>query len=101
MIERFLDAGHRVGRVNGDEVYGGNPKLRAALEEREIGYVLAVACSAEVPTGAGIFRVDALARKGRSEPGRSCRSGLARRDSGSTTGPSLASPKRDLATTSS
>lgn len=46
MIERLLDAGHRVGRVTGDEVYCGNPKLRAALEERGIGYSLAVACSA-------------------------------------------------------
>ncbi|MGI5143689.1 IS701 family transposase [Streptomyces sp. CA-106110] len=63
MIERFLDAGHRVGWITGDEVYGGNPKLRAALEERGIGYVLAVACSAEVTTGAGTFRADALARK--------------------------------------
>lgn len=35
MIGRFLDAGPRVGWVAGDEVYGGNPKLRAALEERE------------------------------------------------------------------
>lgn len=51
MIGRFLDAGHRVGWVAGDEVYGGNPKLRAALEERQVGYVLAVACSAEVTTG--------------------------------------------------
>ncbi|MBN0045346.1 IS701 family transposase [Streptomyces actuosus] len=63
MIERFLDAGHHVGWVTGDEVYGGNPKLRTALEERGIGYVLAVACSAEVPTGAGRFRADDLARK--------------------------------------
>ncbi|MFF3615177.1 IS701 family transposase [Streptomyces sp. NPDC002580] len=63
MIERFLNAGHRIGRVTGDEVYGGNPKLRAALEERGIGYVLAVACSAEVPTGAGTFRADALVKK--------------------------------------
>ncbi|GGT42377.1 transposase [Streptomyces chromofuscus] len=63
MIERFLDAGHRVGWVTGDEVYGGNPKLRAALEQRGIGYVLAVACSAEVPTAAGTFRADALAKK--------------------------------------
>jgi len=33
MIGRFLDAGHRVSWVAGDEV-GGNPKLRAALEAR-------------------------------------------------------------------
>ncbi|MEV5989338.1 IS701 family transposase [Streptomyces sp. NPDC052051] len=63
MIERFWDAGHRVGWVTGDEVYGGNPRLRAALEERGIGYVLAIACSAEVPTGAGRFRADALVKK--------------------------------------
>ncbi|MER6618691.1 IS701 family transposase [Streptomyces xantholiticus] len=63
MIERFLDAGHHVGWVTGDEVYGGNPKLRTALQERGTGYVLAVACSVEVPTGAGKFRADALARK--------------------------------------
>jgi SRSO17 transposase len=63
MIERFLDAGHHVGWVTGDEVYGGNPRLRRALEERGIGYVLAVACSAELPTVAGDFGADALARK--------------------------------------
>ncbi|MGW0940894.1 IS701 family transposase, partial [Streptomyces sp. NPDC002666] len=49
--------------VTGDEVYGGNPKLRAALEERGLGYVLAVACSAEVTTAAGKFRADTLAKK--------------------------------------
>ncbi|MEH0586836.1 IS701 family transposase [Streptomyces sp. B21-106] len=63
MIERFWDAGHRVGWVTGDEVYGGNPRLRAALEERGIGYVLAVACSAEMATGAGRIRADALVKK--------------------------------------
>lgn len=63
MIERFLDAGHHVGWVTGDEVYGGNPDLRAALEKRGLGYVLAVACSTEVTTHAGTFRADALAKK--------------------------------------
>ncbi|MYT11491.1 SRSO17 transposase [Streptomyces sp. SceaMP-e96] len=63
MIERFLDAGHHVGWVTGDEVYGGNPKLRTALAERGIGYVLAVACSAEVPTPAGKFRADHLVKR--------------------------------------
>ncbi|CAM5656645.1 Transposase OS=Streptomyces aurantiogriseus OX=66870 GN=GCM10010251_93960 PE=4 SV=1 [Streptomyces aurantiogriseus] len=63
MIGRFLDAAHRVDWVAGDEVYGGNPKLRSAREERGADYVLAVACSAEVTTGAGKFRADALAAK--------------------------------------
>ncbi|MEV6247952.1 IS701 family transposase [Streptomyces sp. NPDC051742] len=63
MIERFLNTGHRVEWVTGDEVYGGNPTLRSALEERGVGYVLAVACSHEVTTGAGKFRANALAAK--------------------------------------
>jgi hypothetical protein len=50
MIARFLDAGHHALWVAGDEVYGGNPKLRAALEERGTGYVLAVACIQEFTT---------------------------------------------------
>ncbi|MCD9900880.1 IS701 family transposase [Streptomyces sp. MT29] len=63
MIERFLDAGHHAAWAAGDEVYGGNPKLRAALETRGMGYVLAVACSAEITTQAGKFKADALAGK--------------------------------------
>ncbi|WP_459740044.1 IS701 family transposase [Streptomyces sp. E-15] len=62
MIERFWDAGHCVGWVTADEVYGGNPRLRAVLEERGVGYALAVACSAEMATGAGRFRADVLVR---------------------------------------
>lgn len=30
MVARFLDAGHQAAWVTGDEVYGGNPKLRTA-----------------------------------------------------------------------
>ncbi|GAA2459862.1 hypothetical protein GCM10010405_50130 [Streptomyces macrosporus] len=63
MIGRFLDAGHHVGWVAGDEVYGGNSKPRTALEDRGVGYVLAVACSHEATTGAGKFRADALTAK--------------------------------------
>ncbi|WRZ95658.1 IS701 family transposase [Streptomyces sp. NBC_01007] len=63
MITRFLDAGHHASWIAGDEVYGGNPTLRAALEERGTGYVLAVACSHEVTTRAGKFRADTLVKK--------------------------------------
>ncbi|MFJ8993968.1 IS701 family transposase [Streptomyces sp. NPDC102279] len=63
MITRFLDAGHQAAWVAGDEVYGGNPKLRTALEERGTAYVLAVACSHEVTTSAGKFSADTLAKK--------------------------------------
>ena len=62
-IERFLDAGHCADWVAGDEVYGGNPRLRSALQQRGMGNVLAVACSAEVPAHAGTFRADALAAR--------------------------------------
>ncbi|TXL87758.1 IS701 family transposase [Streptomyces sp. IB2014 016-6] len=63
MVTRFLDAGHRATWVAGDEVYGGDPKLRTALEVRGISYVLAVACSHGVTTGARKFRADSLAKK--------------------------------------
>ncbi len=99
MIDRFWDAGHRVGWVTGDEVYGGNPRLRAALEERGIGYVLAVACSAEMDTGAGRFRADALVKKVPNRAWQSSRPDAVRRDNGSTTGPSsTSSPRRRAAT---
>ncbi|MEL5956248.1 IS701 family transposase [Streptomyces sp. CLV115] len=57
-VTRFLDAGHRAAWVAGDEVHGGNPRLRTALEERGTGYILAVACSHEVITGTGKFRAN-------------------------------------------
>lgn len=63
MDGRFLDAGHPVDWVTGDEVYGGNPRLRIALEERGVGFVLAVASSAGVITGAGKFRADSVATR--------------------------------------
>ena len=43
MIERAVKAGVPFAWVAGDEVYGGNPKLRDWLEEQEIPYVMAVA----------------------------------------------------------
>lgn len=42
MIERALDAGVPCAWVLGDEVYGSDHKLRAALERREQAYVLMV-----------------------------------------------------------
>lgn len=43
MIERALQAGAPCSWIAGDEVYGNNGKLRQWLEERQLGYVLAVA----------------------------------------------------------
>nr|WP_231929696.1 transposase [Micromonospora inositola] len=47
--------------VAGDEAYGGDPHLAAALRGNRLGYVLAVACSHRVPTGLGIQRTDQIA----------------------------------------
>jgi DDE superfamily endonuclease len=43
MLERALDARVPAAWVTGDEVYGADPALRAWLEARGVGYVLAVA----------------------------------------------------------
>src|SRR5260370_26817707 len=50
MIARALDTGVPAGWVTGDEVYGGDPGLRADLERRRIRYVLAVAVTHRVAT---------------------------------------------------
>ena len=63
MICRALDAGVPAGWVAGDEVYGANPGLRAELEARQIGYVLAVACDHRVRVGGTTQRADALLRR--------------------------------------
>ncbi|HKR50977.1 MAG TPA: IS701 family transposase [Pseudonocardiaceae bacterium] len=60
MITRALDAGVPAPWVTGDEVYGADPKLRAALEARGVGYVLAIACDRRVTTAAGRARADAV-----------------------------------------
>jgi SRSO17 transposase len=61
MIARARDAGIPFSWVAGDEVYGGNPGLRAWLEEQDIPYVMAVACSDVVPVAAGGMRADEAA----------------------------------------
>jgi SRSO17 transposase len=60
MLGRALDAGIPAAWVTGDEVYGACPGLRAELEARSIGYVLAVACDHPVQAGGTACRADAL-----------------------------------------
>jgi SRSO17 transposase len=43
MVLATLNAGVRASWMTGDEVYGQDPRLRAALEARQMGYVLAIA----------------------------------------------------------
>jgi SRSO17 transposase len=61
MLARALDAGVPAAWVTADEVYGADPQLRADLEARQIGYVLAIGCDRRVPTTAGRRRAAALA----------------------------------------
>jgi SRSO17 transposase len=61
MINRALDAGVPTRWVAADEIYGADPGLRADLETRQVGYVLAIGCDRRVPTAAGSMRPDTLA----------------------------------------
>jgi SRSO17 transposase len=61
MLRRALDAGIAARWVTADEAYGQNPTFRLGLQQRQIGYVLAVPCNQKVPTEGGAARADALA----------------------------------------
>jgi SRSO17 transposase len=63
MITRALDARVPAAWVTADEVYGACPALRAELEARGVGYVLAVARNHPVPVAGAIHRADALLRQ--------------------------------------
>lgn len=60
LINRAVTANVPAGWVAGDEVYGADPRLRAAVRGHQLGYVLAVSANRRVPTHAGPIRVDAL-----------------------------------------
>jgi len=63
MISRALDAGVPASWVTADEVYGADPGLRADLERRQLGYVLAVAATHRVTTGAGTCQARQIAAR--------------------------------------
>jgi SRSO17 transposase len=63
MITSALDAGTPAAWVTADEVYGQDPKLRAGLARRGLGYVLAMAKSHPVTTGIGARTAAGLARR--------------------------------------
>ena len=60
LIDRTVAANVPAGWVAGDEVYGADPRLRAAVRGHRLGYVLAIAANRRGPTHAGPIRVDAL-----------------------------------------
>jgi SRSO17 transposase len=65
MLGRALDAGVPARWVTAGEAYGQDHKFRVFLEQRRVGYVVAVPCSQSVGTGTGYgntgSRADALA----------------------------------------
>ena len=63
MLARALNAGTPAAWVTGDEVYGADPGLRADLERRQTGYVLAVAATHRVATAAGTCPAGQLAAR--------------------------------------
>ena len=63
MIGRALDARAPAGWAAADEVYVQDPRLRAELTRRGLGYVLAVAKSHPVPTAIGARPASELARR--------------------------------------
>jgi len=61
MLARALDAGIPASWVAGDEVSGNEPRLRADLAGRGVGYVLAVAKDHRIITGIGARKAIDLA----------------------------------------
>ena len=60
LIDRAVAARVPAAWIAGDEVYGADPRLRAAIRGHHLGYVMAIAANRRVPTQAGPMRVDAL-----------------------------------------
>jgi SRSO17 transposase len=61
MLQRAIDAGMPASWVTADEAYGQDSKFRLWLQQRRVGYVLAVPRSQKIPTDDGSARADALA----------------------------------------
>ena len=61
MLGRALDAGVPAAWVTADEAYGKDYKFRSWLEQRRIGYVVAVACNQVIPGSTGTSRADVAA----------------------------------------
>jgi SRSO17 transposase len=60
MLARAMDAGVPARWVTADEAYGGDYKFRTWLEDRRIGYVVAVPKNQTIPVTAGSTRADHL-----------------------------------------
>ena len=63
MITAAVQAGTPASWVAGDEVYGADPRLRAAGRQAGLGYVLQVAANRRIHTAGGPVRVDEFANQ--------------------------------------
>ena len=61
MLARAIGAGVPAAWVTAGEAYGKDHKFRAWLEQRRIGYVVAVPCNQAISGSAGTSRADVLA----------------------------------------
>jgi SRSO17 transposase len=61
LLQRALDGGLPARWVTADEAYGNDSKFRIWLQQRQVSYVLAVACKQKIPTETGSSRADTLA----------------------------------------
>lgn len=77
MLARALEGGVPAAWVTADEAYGKDGKFRAFLEQRRIGYVVAVPCDQAIAGSAGTSRADVLAAHAPAQAWkrRSCGSG--------------------------
>lgn len=100
MIEAALDAGVKVKFVTGDECYGRDPGLRQCLQDRGIGYVLAVARNHYTQITTGSKNAPTSPNPGyRSRRGNAIHAGRGPKGNGSTTGPGSPSTTRAQAST--
>ena len=61
MLGRAIEAGVPAAWATADEAYGQDHKFRSWLEQRRIGYVVAVPCSQTIPGSTSTSRADVLA----------------------------------------
>ncbi|MER6528616.1 IS701 family transposase [Streptomyces sp. NPDC001508] len=103
MIAAALDAGAQAPWVTGDEAYGQDPQLRAALEARGTGYVMPVACStrARIDHGRTTLAPTLSPAVCPPPPGSGTAQATARRARATTTGPGSTSAPADTTTRSS
>jgi SRSO17 transposase len=86
MLTRAVAAGVPAGWVAGDEVYGGNPALRAKIRGLKLGYVLMIACNQHVRPRPGRCPPNSARSSHRRRTGNESRPDEAARASGTTTG---------------